>query len=225
MTQRAIAIIPLRAGSKGLPGKNIRPLAGKPLFEHSVDHARAAGITRIVVNTDIQELIGSDLGSDVEVIERPAELATDTTSMDEVLRHVLTQDIHDSSPIVLLQATSPLRDPAIIQDALRVHSQEDFDLVMSVTPADSGVLKWGRIDGDRFNPLSNPKHCFTNRAQLPPVYRPDGAVYVFDSDWFRRSGTLACDKIGVVITSPENAYDIDSMADFEAVQTRILRSK
>lgn len=217
-----IALIPLRAGTKGLPGKNIRPLAGKPLYAHAVDQARTAGIPHIVITTDIEELIGADLGSDVHVISRPTALAADTTSMAEVLRYVLAGHILGSATIVLLQATSPLRNPADIRRCIDLHMGERFDLVMSVTRAESSVLKWGKADGDRFLPLSEPEHCFSNRAQLPPVYRPDGAVFVFDADWFRRVGTLAGGDIGMIETPPERAHDIDSLADFESVEKILL---
>ncbi|MFQ3251763.1 MAG: CMP-N-acetylneuraminic acid synthetase [Loktanella salsilacus] len=219
MSVPLIALIPLRAGSKGLPGKNIRLLAGKPLYEHTVDQARTAGIGHVVITTDIEELIGADLGRDVCVAPRPASLATDTTSMAEVLRHVLSVDIVGAATVVLLQATSPLRDPADIRRGIDLHLGRQFDLVMSVTRAESGVLKWGKADGDRFLPLSDPEHCFSNRAQLPPVYRPNGAVYVFDAEWFRRTGTLAEGDIGMIETPPERAHDIDSFVDFEVVKT------
>lgn len=223
MSAPLIALIPLRAGSKGLPGKNIRLLAGKPLYLHTVEQARAAGIQRVIITTDIEELIATDLGQDVSVARRPTALAGDTTTMAEVLRHALTHDIDGLATIVLLQATSPLRDPADIRRSIDLHSTGRFDLVMSVTRAESGVLKWGKAEGDRFLPLSNPEHCFSNRSQLPPVYRPDGAVYVFDASWFRRTGTLAEGDIGMIETPPERAHDIDSFADFETVKALMNR--
>ena len=220
-----IALIPLRAGTKGLPGKNIRKLAGKPLYAHAIDQARAAGIQHVVITTDIEKLIGADLGLDVQVVSRPADLALDTTPMADVLRHVLATDIIASATIVLLQATSPLRDPADVCRSIDLHMEGRFDLVMSVTRAESGVLKWGKADGNRFLPLSEPEDCFTNRAQLAPVYRPDGAVFVFDAGWFRRVGTLAGGDIGMIETPTERAHDIDSLADFEAMEIALIAKK
>jgi len=218
MSAPLIALIPLRAGSRGLPGKNIRPLADQPLFVHTIHQARTAGIKQVVITTDIPELIDADLGPDVRVAPRPAALAADTTPMADVLRYVLAQVIAGPATIVLLQATSPLREPADIRRGIDLHAGKQFDVVMSATRAESGVLKWGKADGDRFLPLSESTHCFANRAQLPPVYRPDGAVYVFDAEWFRRIGTLAGGCIGMIETPPERAYDIDTLADFEAVE-------
>ncbi|WP_120799946.1 cytidylyltransferase domain-containing protein [Thiocapsa rosea] len=213
-----MALIPLRAGSKGLPGKNTRLLAGRPLYEHAIVQARAAGISRIVISTDIEALTLTPPTPGVVVLPRPAELAGDTVPMDAVLRHVLMGIIQEPTRVVLLQATSPLRHPSDIQAAIDVHRQGGFDLVLSATRADSGVLKWGRAEGDHFVPLSDPSYCFANRAELPPLYRPNGAVYVFDADWFRTTGTLAAGRIGMIEMPAKRSLDIDSLADFEACE-------
>jgi len=164
------------------------------------------------------------------VRRRPADLATGITPMDAVLRHVLSHDMTRPARIVLLQATSPLRNAGDIAAACDLHRQGGFDLVLSVTRADAGVLKWGRAvwaddpagpEGAEFVPLSDPAHCFANRAELPPVYRPNGAVYVFDAGWFRRHGTLAAGRIGMIEMPPERAADIDTEADFAAVEARL----
>lgn len=214
----SVALIPLRAGSKGLPGKNTRDLAGAPLWRHAVAQARAAGIARVVVSTDIAALLAAPPEDGLEVLERPAALAADDTPMDAVLRHVLDAQVTGPGRVVLLQATSPLRQPGDITAALDLHAQGGFDLVLSATRADSGVLKWGRAEGAEFVPLSDPGHCFANRAALPPVYRPNGAVYVFDADWFRATGTLAGGRIGMVEMPPERAADIDTAEDLAAAR-------
>ena len=225
-----VALIPLRAGSAGLPDKNIRPLAGQPLYRYAIDQARAAGITRILVSTDIARVLDAPPEPGITVRRRPADLATGITPMDAVLRHVLSHDMTRPARIVLLQATSPLRNAGDIAAACDLHRQGGFDLVLSVTRADAGVLKWGRAvwaddpagpEGAEFVPLSDPAHCFANRAELPPVYRPNGAVYVFDAGWFRRHGTLAAGRIGMIEMPPERAADIDTEADFAAVEARL----
>lgn len=222
MTAPCLAIVPLRAGSKGLPGKNTRPLAGRPLYAHALEQARAAGIAQALITSDIAELAHADLGPGARFAPRPARLAQDTTPMDAVLAHVLAVDAPGPATIVLLQATTPLRAPEDIAHAIALHGTGAHALVMSATRANSGVLKWGTSDNGRFKPLShNPAHCFTNRAELPPVFRPDGAVYVFDADAYRRAGSLgglAAQGVGMVETPPERALDIDTLADFERVE-------
>jgi len=208
------AVIPLRAGSRGLPSKNIRPLGGKPLYRHALDQALAAGASRVVITTDMPDVLWADLPAEVTLVERPAELAGDSVPMAPVLQHALeTADAHGT--VVLLQATSPLRTPADIQLALTVFSGGYFELVMSVTEADRGVLKWGTLRGNRFQPLSDPAHCFANRQSLPAVVRPNGAVYVLDADWFVPRGSFVSERIGVVSMPAERSLDIDSLEDFE----------
>lgn len=203
-----------------MPGKNIRPLAGKPLYRHAVDAALAAGAQQVLLCTDMAQLLAASHGPGVRVIERPADLAGDTVPMAPVLAHAL-QAAQCSGTVVLLQATSPLRQVADIHAALAVWASGQHELVMSVTETDSGVLKWGRAQGERFVPLSQPEHCFANRQSLPEVLRPNGAVYVFDAQAFLARGTLACERMGMVRMSAQSSLDIDTLADFERCQAAL----
>ncbi len=203
----------MRAGSRGLPNKNLLPLAGQPLFWHSLQHAQQAGAARVCITTDIAPLdLPPALNLPVQVLTRPAHLAADDTPMLPVLQHLLTQtDLIGT--LVLLQPTSPLRQAVDIAQALALHRSGAHDLVMTVTEADRGVLKWGQREGERFVPLGSPEMCFANRQSLPPVVRPNGAVYVFDADWLRAHGTLATPRTGVVVMPPERSQDIDNAND------------
>jgi CMP-N-acetylneuraminic acid synthetase len=208
------AVIPLRGGSKGLPGKNTRLLAGKPLYRHAVDVALAAGASRVLISTDIADVFNAPQPDKVTLVRRPAELAGDTVPMAPVLVHALSQaGCHGT--VVLLQATSPLRQLCDLQAGLTLFAQGTFELVMSVTPADRGVLKWGTLQGNQFQPLSDPAHCFSNRQSLPPVVRPNGAVYVFDAGWFVSRGSFVSDRIGALEMPAERSQDIDNLSDFE----------
>lgn len=233
----AVGIIPLRAGSKGLPGKNIRPFAGLPLYQQAVKTGQAAGLSRILISTDIPEVLSATHGPGVEVIARPAELSGDTVPMDAVLLHAMqATDLADAADLksaapqagttcVLLQATSPLRSADDIREGLKVYAQADCDLVMSVTATDPGILKYGTLEGGQFTALRNPAHCFMNRQALPPVYRPNGAVYVFGADWLARTGGLATDRIAAFEMPEERSRDIDTAEDFDAAEQAFLRAQ
>ncbi|MEY4755719.1 MAG: hypothetical protein RJA34_617 [Pseudomonadota bacterium] len=218
------AIIPLRAGSKGLLGKNTRVLAGKPLYVHAVDVALAAGAARVVISTDIAQVLEAQLPDRVEALARPPELCGDQVPMAPVLVHAL-QASESSGTVVLLQATSPLRHRDDVMAALRVFDAGDYELVMSVTEADRGVLKWGRLDGSRFVPLSEPAFCFSNRQSLPPVVRPNGAIYVFQAEWFVRRGGFETEHMGVIEMPAQRSLDIDSLADFERCEAALAAIK
>jgi len=195
-------------------------VAGKPLYRHAVDQALQAGAQRVVITTDIPEVLWAELPTQVTLVERPPELAGDTVPMAPVLQHALhTADCHGT--VVLLQATSPLRLRSDIDAALAVFAGGYFELVMSVTSADRGVLKWGTLRGNRFQPLSDPAHCFANRQSLPPVVRPNGALYVLNAERFVASGSFVSERIGVVEMPVERSQDIDSLDDFERCEAAL----
>ncbi|MXQ06415.1 acylneuraminate cytidylyltransferase family protein [Alphaproteobacteria bacterium GH1-50] len=212
------AIVPVRAGSKGLPGKNLRPLAGVPLWQRAVDQAVEAGAARVILSTDIPELLSMEHTAPVTLHPRPEALARDDTPMAPVIADAVEgQGI--TGPVVLLQVTSPLRTVDDIRNAVALYGKGDSDLVMSVTEADRGVLKYGLLSDGRFHALSDPSHPFTNRQALPPVYRPNGAVYVFDAEWFLRNGGFATERTAAHVMPPERSHDIDTMEDLERIET------
>jgi CMP-N-acetylneuraminic acid synthetase len=217
------AIIPLRAGSKGLPGKNTRILAGLPLYMHAVYLALDAGAIRVFITTDIAEVLEADLPEQVLVVQRPPHLCGDDVPMSPVLLHLLAQE-HVQGPVVLLQATSPMRQISDVKAALVQLETGDFDLVMSVTEAERSVLKWGTIiDNNRYVALAGSAYCFANRQSLPPVYKPNGALYAMKAEWFLDNGSLETERLGTVIMPADRSHDIDSLTDFERCEQLIAQ--
>jgi CMP-N-acetylneuraminic acid synthetase len=209
------AIIPLRQGSKGMPGKNINLFGGKPLYMHAVEQALLAGAKKVILSTDIPEVLEGKYDSKVIPLMRPESLCGDEVPMSPVIRHAI-EYFQLKNTIILLQATSPLRKPENILDALKIwYRDRDLDLVISVAEFDSTILKCGTLDNGIFRPLSNPEFCFSNRQMLPKVYKPNGAIYIFDSESFLKKGSFNCGKIGVIEMSQESSMDIDSINDFE----------
>ena len=218
------AIIPARANSKGLPNKNILSLRGKPLYMYAVDEAIAAEADKVVITTDIAQIISGAQKRGVEVLVRPRDLALDATSMESVILHAC-KTLNLSGTIVLLQPTSPLRRAKHIQMGLSMYAQGHFDLVMSVTEANSSVLKWGFFDGTVFRPISDPKYCFANRQQLPGLVRPNGAIYVFDAESFVDREGFPVASIGALRMTPEESLDVDTLEDFERCEAALEMSE
>lgn len=216
------AIVPVRAGSKGMPGKNLRPLAGVPLWRRAVDQALAAGASRVVVSTDIPEILAGAPLEGVTVLPRPEALASDNTPMAPVILHAI-ESLGLKDTLVLLQCTSPLRNTEDIVAGVERFAKGGVDLVMSVTEADRSVLKYGRISDGTFTALVDPSHPFTNRQSLPEVYRPNGAVYIFGADWFVGNGGFESDRIGALIMPSERSADIDTEDDFLRIEARLRR--
>lgn len=216
-----IAVVPVRAGSKGLPGKNTRRLAGLPLYQYAVRQAlRTVG--RVVISTDIEEIMQSELPANCYVCARPAELAADETPMAPVLGHLIDELNLHASTLVLLQATSPLRKDIDVEAAIALHATGSHDLVMSVIERDRGVLKYGTLENGEFKALRNPSHSFQNRQALPRVYGPNGAAYVFSAAKFMLRRDFPVDRIGAVEMPADRSIDIDTEQDFQQVENLIV---
>ncbi|APG95386.1 N-Acetylneuraminate cytidylyltransferase (plasmid) [Sinorhizobium americanum] len=186
-----------------------------------MDAAIGAGISKVFISTDIDEIFHHSLPDCVSVVRRPPELAGDLTTMADVMLEFLESALPGGGTIVLLQPTSPLRKPRHIQAGLTLYAGGDCSLAMSVCPANPGVLKWGQIHGDRFQTLSDPRYCFANRQSLPPVFRPNGAVYIFDADTFRANKDFSAASIKVVQMSEQESLDIDTLDDFRTCEAAI----
>lgn len=217
-----IAFIPARAGSKGLPGKNLRSLNGRPLYRHALETARAVGIERIVISTDIPELLCLN-EQGVEIARRPEALAGDEATMGEVLGHFVRDCLGESTTIVLLQPTSPLRLPEDVRRALDLYRRERRRAVMSVVETSRAPLKYGFVEDGRFISVNRPEYCFANRQRLPRLYRPNGAVYVLDSEQFRHGDHFSNEAPGAIVMSEENSRDIDTLEDFLACEDVLRR--
>ncbi|MSQ57863.1 MAG: acylneuraminate cytidylyltransferase family protein [Limnohabitans sp.] len=215
------AVIPLRAGSKGLPNKNTRLLAGKPLYRHSLDLALSCGASQVVITTDIEEILNQSFPSNITLVKRPTHLCADDVAMAPVLLHVIEASAC-SGTLILMQATSPLRQAQDIKKSLDLYSNQDFDLVMSVTTADNGVLKWGTVKGRQFIPIADPSFCFSNRQSLPPVFKPNGAIYVMNAQWFLKNKSFVTPRIGMIEMPLDRSFDIDTAHDLQHCETLLL---
>lgn len=188
---KTLYVIPARGGSKGIPHKNIRPLAGKPLIGYSVDVARQlADDADICVTTDDPAIaaVVEAMGLKVPFL-RPAELATDKSGTYEVLLHAL--DFYEQRGIhydclVLLQPTSPLRTVDDVRRAMALYS-DDIDMVVTVKEAASNpYYNCYETDADGYLTISKGDGSFTRRQDAPKVWEYNGAVYVINTASLRR---------------------------------------
>lgn len=209
------AIIPARSGSKGLKNKNTKNLLGKPLYAHAVDFALECGADKVIITTDINEIIEKRFEDRVKVVRRKVELAGDITSMEEVLLDVL-KDEDIQGTVVLLQPTSPLRKKYSMEAGLKMYNTGMYSIVMSVNVADSAILKFGFKDENSvFSPINNKKYCFMNRQQLPKIFKPNGAIYIFNAEKFVENNGWVLDVIGMIEMTINEGLDIDNIKDFE----------
>ena len=172
-----LGLIPARGGSKGVPRKNVRQLAGKPLIAWTIEAALdAPSLDRVVVSTDDEEIaeIARAHGAEVPFL-RPAELARDETADLPVYRHALAE-LGEPDSVAWLRPTAPLRAAEDIEAALGLLGETGADTVRSVTEAEHSPYLMGRLDGGRLVPLLG--DVPERRQLLPLVYRLNGAVDV-----------------------------------------------
>jgi CMP-N,N'-diacetyllegionaminic acid synthase len=219
-----IAIIPARGGSKGLPGKNVRLLAGLPLIAHSIRFAHSCPeIDRCIVSTDSEEIakVARDANGEVPFL-RPPELAEDSTPMLPVLQHAIRQmellEQKRYDLIILLQATSPFRLPEDLSRALQIMSEDSkaVGVVAVSTPSfnprvvcveeNAGYLNWAFSD-----------KAYTRRQEAEPVYRINGMLYVWRREYLMGCSVneLYAAPHRILVVPEERALDIDSLHDFQ----------
>lgn len=216
--REVLGIIPARGGSKGVPGKNIRLLAGKPLIVWTIEAAQAAQtISRLVVSTDDPAIAAVAAQAGAEVIDRPAELAGDTTPTEPVLFHALetlaSAEGYQPDAIALLQCTSPLRGADVIDAGVRKLFDTGCDAVMTVTPIQHWYLAGTISDGDIFEP----EYDYQKRPRsqdMPEKYRENGALYVTRRDAFYTYRNRLGGQVRVIVMDPVRSIDIDTLQDF-----------
>lgn len=225
---KLLIIIPARGGSKGLPGKNIRPLCGKPLIGYSIELARTIVSDKdICVSTDAQEIIDvvERYGLYVPFV-RPAHLSTDTATTNDVLVHALNfyqQQGREYDAILLLQPTSPLRTAAQVHEALALYeTHPGIDMVVSVKKSHAAaVISHENEEGwliPTLNTHSGP------RQQITSYYEYNGAIYIINPISLQKKGIPNFTKRLKYVMSEETSYDIDSLTDWQIVE-HFMRNK
>ena len=213
-------LIPARGGSKGIPGKNIKPLKGKPLIYYSIDVARSfASDEDICVSTDDQKIIQcvNEYGLKTPFI-RPPELATDTADSNNVILHALNyyeQIGKKYKYIVLLQPTSPFRTLAHIQEATSLISPE-LDMIVSVKETKSNPYYLLYEENQKgFLQKSKEKGTISRRQDVPTVYELNGSIYIINVQSLENTKNIGkFEKIKKYIMDEGHSVDLDTMLDW-----------
>lgn len=212
-----LAVVTARGGSKGLPRKNVLPLAGRPLIGWTIAAARTSRcVTRVIVSTDDAEIAAAACteGADVPFV-RPAYLSSDTASSIDVLKHAL-QECPGYDYVVLLQPTSPLRTADDIDGAFQQMLAHRATTCVSVCEVnESPWLMYLRQEDGRITRLLPEPVGGTRRQDLPVAYRLNGAVYFARTEWFLANSRLIDEATVGYVMPPERSVDIDTCADFD----------
>jgi N-acylneuraminate cytidylyltransferase/CMP-N,N'-diacetyllegionaminic acid synthase len=223
--KKILGIVLARAGSKGLPGKNSRLLAGKPLVQYAIEAGMSSRyIDDVVISSDCDVCIqiAVSLGAKAP-FKRPKHLAADTTLSSDVITHVidyLQAEGNQYDMFVLLEPTSPLRDAEDIDRSLEAMITGEYSSLVSVCQAEdqhpcfmfeiqnsSKLVTWS---GDKFVPL--------RRQDIEKAYYLDGSVYISDVDTFSRLGTFCHDNTGSYVVPKWKSHEVDDIWDFICIE-------
>lgn len=217
-----LAIIPARGGSKGVPRKNIRQVAGKPLIAWTIEEAKKSKyIDRLILSSDDDEIIevAKNWGCEVPFV-RPGELARDETPGIAPVLHAMDM-LPDFEAVVLLQTTSPLRSVADIDGCIEQWSAGGANACVTVSEAgQSPYWMYTLAEGGAMQALIRTGQPFARRQDLPKAYSLNGAVYVAKSAWLRRHKTFIGDGTLGFIMPQERSLDIDTELDLQILNIR-----
>lgn len=244
MSSSALAIVLGRAGSKGVPGKNVRPIAGRPCAAWTIEMAqRAEAVRAVVVSSDAPELLDLARSMDAMAVDRPAHLAGDTATVDAAARHAvqsvsagLPWSVDPLTPIVILYANVPVRPGDLIDRAVARLQESGCDSVQSYERVGKHHPLWMvRLDGQSgsLTPWQGTQlnGGIYRRQDLPPAYLPDGGVIALT----RRALMLEVDGVEPgphaffgsdlrgIISPPGSVVDIDDEVDVLRAEAMLLR--
>lgn len=226
--KRVVAAVPARGGSKTVPGKNLRSLAGKPLVAWPIDiAAETSEIDRTVVTTDDDEIAATARDWDADVVERPDSLAEDDSLVVDALRHLIGElraEGDDAEYLVMLEPTCPLRTSDDVTACLELLADPatDYDSVATFTEADPSPHRLWDISDGTPEPFVERADPWLPRQEQPDGYELTGAVYAFEIERLPATGaSLLFGDAGAVTMPRERAVDIDTEFDFKLAELLI----
>ncbi|WP_151949786.1 acylneuraminate cytidylyltransferase family protein [Aliarcobacter butzleri] len=216
-----LAIIPARGGSKRLPRKNVLDLSGKPLIAYTIEAGLKSNyVDKVVVSSDDEEILEISKKFGAETIKRPDDLANDTATTFDAIKHTIDNNIDKYNYIVLLQPTSPLRNEKHIDEAIELLEIKNADAIISVCEMEHSPL-WSNTlpqDGSMKGFLRD--EVLNKRSQdLEKYYRLNGAIYICKTDkLLENKNFLLKDNIFSYVMDRKNSIDIDEEIDFKITE-------
>lgn len=228
---RIFGLIPARGGSKGLPGKNVRDLSGRPLIAWTIAAAlESNALDAVVVSTDDLTIAAAAIDAGAEVpFMRPDELACDDASMVDTILHAADTLASAGRPfdaVMVLQPTCPLRSAQDIRDAERLFDPAaDIEAVVSVVETEHSPL-WANTlpEGRRMGEFLRPEVLGKRRQDLPTYYRLNGAIYLIDVEALRRERAFVGPHTMALIMPTDRSVDIDTIIDFEVAAAMLAHA-
>jgi len=223
--------VPARKGSKGIPGKNVQDLGGRPLIQYTLDAARdAKELTWTLVTSDDPVVLKLADATGLKALERPESLATDAASMASVVSHALSwaeKNLGTVDDLVLLQPTSPFRTAADVDEALAAYVASDSESLISVCVVTQHPAECLLVDErGRARPVELPGAVSGEGRQVyPRCYFIDGGIYITSVDRFRRTGNFGDEASALHEVPRSHGLDIDHPFDLAVARALIVYAK
>jgi len=222
---KILGIIPARGGSKGIPGKNIKLLGGKPLLEFTVEAAKASKLlSRVILSSDDKEIIAVAKQLNLEVpFIRPSYLAQDNTPSIEVVKQALKffeENGEKFDAVCLLQVTTPFREHELIDSAIGKFIKGNFDSLISVreVPAEYNPHWVFEEREGKLKISTGENEIISRRQELPKAYHRDGAIYIIRTSVILQNNSLYGKNIGFIDTTGSLFVNIDEPADWKSAE-------
>jgi len=219
------AFIFARGGSKGIPGKNIKPLKGKPLIQYSIEVAlQTSDINNVFVSTDDADIAKVSRSNGAIVIDRPIELAQDDSPEWQAWKHAISwvrEQYGDFEEFISLPATSPLRSVKDVESAILQRSKIGADICIAITPASrSPYFNMVKQLGNNLIELVNkPTNSISRRQDAPEVFDITTVVYVANVEFIMSHDNIFDGVVTSVVVPRHRAVDIDDMYDFNFAES------
>ena len=225
MARKTLAVIAARGGSKGIPHKNLLDLCGKPLIAWTVEQARAArGVDVVAVSSDSDNILAAAEAAGAVGVRRPEDISGDLASSESAWLHALEAvdaRLGRFERIVALQATSPIREPSDIENALATFDREHLDSLLSVCEVED-YFNW-RIGADGPEPINYDFRNRRMRQQIEKRYLENGSFYVLVPSLLREQSNRLGGKIGFHVMERHKMFQIDRPEDVKLCAA-IMRS-
>lgn len=205
-----LVIIPARAGSKRIKGKNTKPFNGIPLIEHSIKYAQNYISTNIIISTDDEKIQPIAHQYNINIQWRKKELAQDETPTTDVIKDVLERIDKIYDLIVLLQPTNPLRPKKMFEEAIKLLEEQKSNCLITVS---ANEHKLGKVEKSIFKPFN---YKFGQRSQdLEPLYYENGLLYLCSYDLAKKGKLISEKPVAMLINHPFGSVDIDTELDWK----------
>ena len=221
MSRRIFALIPARGGSKGVKRKNLAVIAGRSLLQIAISEAKSTNrFDDLIVSSDAREILDAAVSLGATPLLRPIALSGDDSPADETILHFIqTHRLENDAIVVYLQPTSPLRTAEHIESAIIEFLEKTPAALISVSAASPSLFKVFKlgVDGTLVG-LNGPDAPYTARQEIPELFSPNGAIYMFSVESFMKAKRIP--RVGATpfVMTERDSLDIDTPRDLHAAE-------